>query len=174
MDRMCVIMVGHSGVGKSSCIRQHYPNAAVVSADHYFNTKAYALRKTYTEVWNRFELPRAHKDCQELFLELIRAGHPCVVVDNTNLRSRDRKLYMAMARTFGYRVILVIAPNCPEIGAANNIHGLTLEDIERQVRQQKLPAGLYEYTDTTRYIGPLPADYFPHIPRVQEPVLASV
>lgn len=157
MSKKCIIMVGASGSGKTTYVRRHYPTAAVVSADLFFEQLAKDTNSTYRDVWDVQLLAMAHRNCQEEFLRLLMSGAELIAVDNTNIRSRDRKIYMILARSFDYDVELVVLPNDLESCYARQQHGVPKERLARQIHQQRLAPGIYRYVNTTEYVAPIAA-----------------
>jgi len=155
------VMVGPSGSGKTTFIEKHFPKAIVVSADHYFEKIAFQQGMSYKEVRSEERLPYAHGECQRRFMDALKKGIPEIVVDNTNLRSRDRKFYMVAARSMGYKVEVIILVETPEVCFKRNRHGVPMEAIKKQCGRQKLAAGIYEYTDSTRWVRKLPNEGIP-------------
>jgi hypothetical protein len=166
-----IVMVGVSGSGKSTYIKNNYPSAYVVSADHFFEEMADRSGSTYPKVFSVGLLTLAHDQCQQRFMQAINNQIPLIAVDNTNIRTRDRKVYMIMARSMGYEVeVHILGPRHPKDAPLSdkdrrdyldmcwkrNTHGLTYDRIEKQFNQQKMPAGVFGYEQTTSFLRPLP------------------
>ena len=89
MDRVCWIMSGPSGVGKSHKsleIQSENPNTEIVSADYFWDREGY-----YDFDFKK--LSEAHQFCFSEFKKAISKGSN-VIVDNTNLKYQDVKKYL--------------------------------------------------------------------------------
>jgi hypothetical protein len=76
--------------------------------------------------------------------EAMGAGAPLVVIDNTNIRARDRKPYIEEALACGYLVFMLVLPP-PDTN--RNVHGVSWEKV--QDLQTKIPyaPGMYQYLE---------------------------
>jgi predicted kinase len=102
-----VIMRGLPGSGKSYFAARltgkgadgKTVKASVFSADNFFmNGDKYEFDKD--------KLPEAHKDCQTKVEEAMKKNTPLVVVDNTNSRRWEYKVYAQFAETYKYNVVI--------------------------------------------------------------------
>jgi len=125
--RRLVILRALPGAGKSTWIRQHLrPPYVVCSADHYFERNG-------GYCFNPAELGAAHSACQVNALRAMKAGHPLIVLDNTNVQRSDFAIYAEMAALFGYDVeeVALFDGGCTdEQLAERNVHGVPLEIIQ--------------------------------------------
>jgi len=164
-----IVLAGCAGSGKSTYARQYFPDALVVSADHYFEGIAARACKTYSEVWDLFQQGTAHARCRERFAEAIAAAQPVVIVDNTNVRPSDRQRFVKLALEQGYEVEIHVlspcphgtAPLTPEEASAyvslcheRNIHGVPLDVIANQFSRLDLPSGVYRAGKPPEFIRP--------------------
>ena len=99
--KQVIIMRGLSGSGKSTFVKNKYPDAAICSADNFF----YDEEGNYN--FDRFKIGEAHSQCQLDFATLVHAGHPLVVVDNTNSQQWEYRIYELFAKLQGYDVTIV-------------------------------------------------------------------
>jgi predicted kinase len=128
-----IIIRGISGSGKSTHIAKHFPNAYVVSADHFFGTGA-----NYN--FDPKKLGAAHADCLEKFKQAIRRHVPEIVVDNTNTQLWEFSKYVEFAKENGYVVTVVRLKIDPAVAAKRNIHGVPEEKVKQmQGRFQDYP-----------------------------------
>lgn len=118
------IMVGASGSGKSTWIKNNVPNALVCSADHFFYNKdgVYNFNPTLLGV--------AHGDCASKFNAAMDNDEITeVVVDNTNTRLKEIRPYAMLAKQYGVNVVFVRFTVPPHICAERNSHGVPLEAV---------------------------------------------
>lgn len=93
-----IILRGLPGSGKSHAIRDMPDHTVVCSADHFFYDSLGNYR------FNPSMLGEAHAECQHKALDAMAKGEPLVVIDNTNSRRWEFRLYEKMGKTFGYTV----------------------------------------------------------------------
>lgn len=75
-----------------------------------------------------------HAQNLQNFKDSCAAGKPCVIVDNTNVKTEQYHPYMRAAEEHGYRVVLVELPHpAPLVAAQRNAHGVPLEVINQMV-----------------------------------------
>ena len=132
-NKLMVIMKGLPGSGKSSVTRvlqKIYPDAIICSVDHYF-----AREGEYKFQFDQLE--QAHKACQKKARRAAKRNCHVIIIDNTNVRHWESKVYLRMARDYNY-LVLYIEPQTPwrfdvETLAKHNIHG-----VKKNILQQKL------------------------------------
>lgn len=90
------ILRGLPGSGKSTFIRNNYPNAVVVSADHFF----YKLGKGRYQ-FDPTRIIRAHAECQLAFCRYLQEYRPHIVVDNTHVTKDEMLFYQEIPTTLG-------------------------------------------------------------------------
>lgn len=138
-----VVLVGISGGGKSSLARQLADEAqaagqraVICSTDDFFTVDGvYKFDPT--------KLGRNHWLNREKAAKACADGVDLIVIDNTNLRQRDRKPYEEMAAAHGYecetRVVGSFDPEFVKLCADRNQHGVPLASIEKMARKVQLP-----------------------------------
>lgn len=122
-----IIITGIPGSGKSSHVRNVYPNAFVCSADHHFMVKGKYM-------FDATQLGEAHAQCMRRFLDGLARDILTIVVDNTNLSAIEIAPYYLAAQAYGYQVSLYTMQVDPKIAAARNIHGVSAEAIARMAK----------------------------------------
>lgn len=103
-----IIMRGVSGSGKSTWVRQHYPEAVVVSADDFFVLPS-GERKFDPE-----KKGEAHQSCWRRFHEALTAKKLLIVVDNNNITAWEIAPYVLPAQALGYEVQILTLLVDPE------------------------------------------------------------
>lgn len=59
---------------------------------------------------------------------------PCVIVDNTNVKTEQYLPYLRAAEAYGYRTVIVEIPHpAPVIAAQRNAHGVPIEVINQMI-----------------------------------------
>lgn len=91
-----VILRGPTGSGKSFWINK-LGRITQVSADEYFRR----LGK-----FDASKLHVAHQKCQEDFMTAVCRGDMTIVVSNTNVNAKDFRVYLEIAYTMGYDVVI--------------------------------------------------------------------
>ncbi|KKN88798.1 hypothetical protein LCGC14_0244050 [marine sediment metagenome] len=75
-----------------------------------------------------------HAQNLQNFKDSCAAGKPCVIVDNTNVKTEQYHPYIKAAEAEGYRVVIVELPHPATIVAAQrNTHGVPIECINQMV-----------------------------------------
>lgn len=140
----CVyIMVGLPGSGKSTVAREmaaltesHGHSAVIHSTDDYFMVDG-------KYVFDRDKLAYNHKQNQEAFKQSVRDKVHTIIVDNTNLVSRDRRVYANYAKGGKYRVVYVVVGGFDEAAVlkchASTVHNVPLETINRMAKRARIP-----------------------------------
>jgi predicted kinase len=137
-----IIMSGISGSGKSTYIKNHYPDAVVCSADHYFHDLANKEGKTYDEVFDPALLGEAHKHCLRKFIQCLSDGVKIVACDNTNTSAIEVAPYASVGQAFGYDVKIIIIDCLVKTGMKRNVHNVPNKTIKNQqfkLERMKLP-----------------------------------
>jgi predicted kinase len=137
-----IVLVGLPGSGKSSYTQQLLEDldgqfsAQVHSTDTYFMVKGQYM-------FDAKRLGYHHRLNLDAFKVSVDAGINLIIVDNTNIKSRDRKPYIDYAFDNDYEVSLQVVGEFTEefakVCAERNTHGVPLEVILRMARQIQLP-----------------------------------
>lgn len=138
-----ILMCGPSGSGKSAYIKTHFPEAVICSAD-------YAMLENGEYKFDVSKLSAAHRSCQYQVYTSMKEYEPEIVVDNTNLKKRERLCYLEMAEQFGYTVEVYALPFTEKI-INRNIHGVSIEKVTEQTNKCDIPLGAV-YIETTSSI----------------------
>lgn len=135
MAKKVKILRGVAGSGKSTYARANYPNALVVSADHYFIKDG-----IYT--FDVAKLGDAHSTCFRNYIQALIDDVELVVVDNTNTTAWECSPYVQGASAFGYEVEIITLECDPDMAAQRNIHGVprkSVLDMYRRISRNRLP-----------------------------------
>lgn len=131
-----VILSGPSGSGKSTWAAKTYPDAIVVSADHFFidgDTGVYQFDPS--------KLAVAHAECMKQFLLSLQCDGKVVVVDNTNIHHWERDNYDLAAKLMGWSVDIeffnVRTVSAIRKCAARNAHGVPLDVVARMALEHE-------------------------------------
>lgn len=117
-----IVMRGITGSGKSTYVAEHYPNATVVSADHFFeHANTYAFDAT--------RLDDAHRACFKKFMDAVTRGDEQIVVDNTNVESWEIAPYVAVGYAFSYQPEVITLLCEPSIAAARGLHHVDAKKV---------------------------------------------
>lgn len=125
MDKLLTILRGLPGAGKSTTL-QRLRDPLVCSADHYF------LQPDGSYLFDPALIGEAQSACQEACLRAMARGEQHIVLDNTNTRRWEFRLYETMASVFGYKVEIIDlydGGKSDEELAARNQHGVPIEKI---------------------------------------------
>ena len=117
-----IILRGVPGSGKSTQTKK-YPDAYIVSADHYFMDDKGVYR------FDMAKIGAAHGQCKGRFEAALKALKPLIIVDNTNTTVKELKFYVEAAKTAGYEVEIVRIDCDPEVAAKRNVHGVPKSSI---------------------------------------------
>ena len=85
------------GGGKSTKAKSLAPKENIFSGDDYF-------MKTGTYLFDASKLGAAHKRCEILCEQAMQRDESPLVIDNTNIKKREFKFYLALAEKYGYNV----------------------------------------------------------------------
>lgn len=121
-----IIMRGVPGSGKSSYVKEEFPDAAICSADRFM------IDDDGNYKFDRNMIQTCHKLCRQEAEDAMADDVPLVVIDNTNIRVWEFRPYLDLAEKFGYEVeIIRIQEPTEEVCAARNLHGVPIETIRR-------------------------------------------
>jgi predicted kinase len=120
MEKVIIIVRGLQGSGKST-VAKLFGTKAICCADDYF------MRDGKYQ-WFGHMLPAAHAWCIRKCKRFMKKQACRIVIDNTNVKTRDLVPYTDLARQFGYVVHVIIVEN--RHGGVNT-HGVPAEALER-------------------------------------------
>lgn len=93
-----IIMRGLPGSGKSTHVRDNFPDAVVASADDFF------VNENGDYVFVRGKIGEAHQSCWTVFINAVFNKERNIVVDNTNMCGWEYTNYVLLARKMGYEI----------------------------------------------------------------------
>jgi len=97
MDKKLVIMRGIQGCGKSSLAKELGKNGKIFSTDGYFMRDGkydFNINQLgIAHIWNRNRVEEAMKQ-----------NEPLIVVDNCNIKIKDFRNYLLLAKNYNYKV----------------------------------------------------------------------
>ena len=130
MEKTLVILRGLPGSGKTTLtakLEEQYGAAAVIcSADHYFYFGKEMIPENYK--WDRNLIAKAHGQCRYNAAKAMEEGKPLVIIDNTNIKLRDFKVYLLTAAEHGYTVVShAITGMSAEESHRLNVHSVPME-----------------------------------------------
>lgn len=135
MEKLMTVLRGIPGAGKSTFVKEHFPNGVVVSADHFFEVKGeYKFDPT--------RLQEAHGACFRAAIAAVQAGAKQVVVDNTSITAAEAAPYVLLGQAHGYVVTVTTLLVDAVAAAQRNVHGVPLDVVRRmdqKLRHEKLP-----------------------------------
>lgn len=122
-----VIMVGASGSGKTTWIKENIPDAKVVSTDNFFERSG--LRK-----FDKALLEKAHAWAIRDFIMQCAMQAPTIVVDNTNTTAVEIAPYIAIGKAYDaeIQVIWLGTDNINEL-VRRNVHNVQERTIRRHI-----------------------------------------
>lgn len=141
-SKIMFIMKGISGSGKSTVARNLRDtfSHSYHSADDFFN-------KTGEYIFDFTQLKEAHQSCQLGAIEAAERHQNVIIIDNTNVRNWEMKIYLTLAKEYNY-IVAVVEPKTPwaknaEELAMKNTHGVNEEIIYKKVKMYQDPCPLY-------------------------------
>lgn len=143
-SKLMLICVGVSGSGKSTLakkVKQQNPEAIICSADDYF------VDKNGNYNFNHAKLGKAHLFCQSQAKLQCRIDTRIIIIDNTNLTKKERKVYEDIAADHNYEVKYLVPDTDWSRDASElfvrNVHGVPMETIKQMLnRIQEVPNDL--------------------------------
>jgi predicted kinase len=142
-EKRVYLMVGISGSGKSTAAKKltkEIPDSVIVSADHHM------VDATSKWSFDPTRLSLCHAICQERFHDAISRGVSTIIVDNTNLVSDHRAVYIDHALQNGYSVTILVFDIDIETALKRNVHGVPRHTLEAQRKKLDLKPGIYQMT----------------------------
>lgn len=122
--KICKIMRGVPGSGKSHFVRQNFADAVVLSTDYWFMVDG-------VYVFDRSKLGEYHNETLQGFVTALMTGYSQIVVDNTNIKVWEIAPYYRLAECFDYEVEIVYIMSDPALCKNRNTHGVPAETIDR-------------------------------------------
>jgi len=138
--KQVIIVRGIPGSGKSTLVKNDYPDAVICSADNYFEEVAALHNSTYRKEFKPWLVGKAHQHCWYQFIHaLCVMEEETIVVDNTNIHEWEYDNYSFLAKLNGYSVEVVSIPmtETAEVYHERNTHGVPLEVIQRMMNEYK-------------------------------------
>tara|TARA_Y200000002_G_scaffold344872_1_gene318399 strand:+ start:1379 stop:1789 length:411 start_codon:yes stop_codon:yes gene_type:complete len=114
-------MRGLPGSGKSTYVKENFPDAVVCSADSFF------LNEDGEYIFVNWKLQQAHQHCFRTFIDAVTSDAETIVIDNTNICRWEYENYVFMAEKFGYRIRKIrmnFAESDIPLFGKRNIHGV--------------------------------------------------
>lgn len=148
-----VILRGPTGSGKSSLIKEYYPNATVISSDDFFmqledmngcvdEPEAFMSEPTFEYKFEVAKLSEAHATTVRLFTNALKRGDELIVVDNTNIKLWQFAHYISIAELAGYNVKVVSLMGFSiediKLCARRNAHGVPIDIVARMFYEFEL------------------------------------
>lgn len=125
-----IVMRGISGSGKSTWIKNNYPDAVVASADN-------AFRKpdgTYDFSDHANRIHDAHIACFQTFIQAVLKKEPVIIVDNNSIHAWEIAPYILPAESFGYEAEILTLEIDPEL-AIQRKDWRAPEDVRNSARR---------------------------------------
>jgi len=119
--RTLIIMRGLPGSGKSTYVKENFPDAVVCSADSFF------LNEDGEYIFVNWKLQQAHQHCFRKFIDAVTSDAETIVIDNTNICRWEYENYVFMAEKFGYRIRKIrmnFAESDIPLFGKRNVHGV--------------------------------------------------
>lgn len=130
MNKKITILSAPSGAGKSTLAKkiQKETNAVICSTDDFFmESGVYKFDKT--------KLYANHLKNQSKVKELMKNGYGHIIVDNTNLVHKERKVYLELAKEYSYEVEIVYLDFDVEECIKRNVHNVPEETIRMMAKR---------------------------------------
>jgi len=89
-----VYLVGLPGVGKSTYVSKYYKNYVIISNDGLVEEYAKKHGLSYNDAWGKVNFKDIKRNLKEKFNDAVKHNKN-IVIDNTNLTVKSRKLYEA-------------------------------------------------------------------------------
>jgi predicted kinase len=89
-----VFLVGLPGTGKSTWVRENYPDATIISSDNIIEKIAEETNSTYNAVF-RTHMKEADKQTFSEFAQAVNDDVETIVVDRTNMSTNSRNRFLS-------------------------------------------------------------------------------
>lgn len=141
--RQLIIFRGPSGSGKTTAAKAYVEmyGGCFFEADSYFELD----RGDYW--FDATQLGKAHEWCQLRVRKCMEQDLGPAVVSNTSIKKWELKPYIDMAVVFRYEVVIYRMPgpwDALEL-SKRNVHGLSMEAVQRQINKYEPIEGEQEY-----------------------------
>lgn len=103
MSKELIYLVGIPASGKSTYIKEHYPNHIVVSNDLIVERYAKLWNTDYNTAWKKLSFKTVNNETRAIF-EWAIENNCSIVIDNTNLTPKARRKY----KTNNYKKIAIV------------------------------------------------------------------
>jgi len=136
------IFRGPSGSGKSTAARAFLSKNVGL---HFEADEFFMQNGKYN--FDASKLGQAHSDCQRRVRKAMEEGTYPLVVSNTSMTKWEVNPYLALAKEFGYEVVIykVRGPWDAELYASRNAHGVPLNVVQKQISKYQPIEGEIEY-----------------------------
>lgn len=136
-----ILPIGLPGSGKSSFTRSIKETVGYEVAVH--STDQFFIDKDGNYKFDKGLLGLYHQKNISAFEKSLYAKIPIIIIDNTNLRSRDRNKYVRLARRHGYAVQMVVIGGFSDAEvreyAKRNTHGINYTTISQMAKTASIP-----------------------------------
>jgi predicted kinase len=129
-----VLLRGPSGSGKST-LASKILGTQCSSARHFEADQFFYNDGMYE--FDASKLAQAHRDCQRRVRAAMETGEELLVVSNTSMTLWELAPYLAMAKEFGYEVVVyrTKGPWDAALFASRNLHGVAKDTIQKQINK---------------------------------------
>jgi predicted kinase len=144
-NQVLIVMRGIPGSGKSTLAKSLVDNGIIHSTDNVIESKG-SYREFFQKMFetkNFTKLNRVHTENYKNVIQSIKDNISPVILDNTNIKINDAKIYVKTALEMGLDDknirIVDIGPNglTAEELASRNTHGVPVETIKKMIASHK-------------------------------------
>ena len=94
-----IYLVGLPGSGKSTYLidngMTNNSSYVIISNDLELEVECQKQGKTYSELWGKFPFSEIKKRCRQKFEDAIKNKIPTIIIDNTNMTRKSRRIYLS-------------------------------------------------------------------------------